>query len=227
LNKKSSSRPTFIEEQKLWKQGIKYIIGADEVGRGSFAGPVVVGAVVLSKKKCSKELLGQIDDSKRLKQEKREELSELIKEQADYWTVATVGVPVINKVGIGKATEVAFRKAVKDLRVKIYGLRIKSKLGITEEKLFLLIDGFEIKHVMGIGLKNQKAIVKGDQKSLSIAAASIIAKVYRDNLMQNFGKKYPEYCWDKNKGYGTKLHRDEIKKRGLTKLHRTVFCRAS
>ncbi|MBU2632703.1 ribonuclease HII [Patescibacteria group bacterium] len=227
MNKKSSSRPTFIEEQKLWKQGIKYIIGADEVGRGSFAGPVVVGAVVLSKKKCSKELLGQIDDSKRLKQEKREELSELIKEQADYWTVATVGVPVINKVGIGKATEVAFRKAVKDLRVKIYGLRIKSKLGITEEKLFLLIDGFEIKHVMGIGLKNQKAIVKGDQKSLSIAAASIIAKVYRDNLMQNFGKKYPEYCWDKNKGYGTKLHRDEIKKRGLTKLHRTVFCRAS
>lgn len=231
LSKKSLYKPSFNEEELLWEKRVNFVVGIDEVGRGAFAGPVVVGAVVLSKAKCTKELLEEINDSKQLKYLQRKRLSKLIKDQSDFWSIASVGVSKINKVGIGKATEIAFRKTIKDLRFKIYDLRIENsleirnlKLEIPEEKIFLLVDGFHIKFIKGIGLKNQKAIIKGDQKSLSIAAASIIAKDYRDSIMLKLSKKYSEFGWGRNKGYGTKEHQEAIRKFGQTEHHRKAFC---
>jgi len=222
--KKNSSKPTFKEERKLWKQGIKYVIGVDEVGRGAFAGPVTVGAVIFSKN-FTTNFMEQINDSKALSPKKRTELSPLIKSNSRY-SISTVFVGIINKVGIGKATEIAFRKAIKSIMYKVEGIKYKKDLlKIPKQKYFVLVDGFHIKYIKGIGLKNQKAIIKGDKKSLSIAAASIIAKVHRDNLMIKLAGKYPEYGFDIHKGYGTKAHREKIKKHGLLKIHRTVFCR--
>lgn len=227
-----TTRPTFNEEEKLWKQGYDYIIGIDEVGRGSFAGPVTAAAVVFSK---NVDILNleNVNDSKLLKIRQRETLSPLIKKSAFAWSISTVSVSVINKKGIGKATEIAFRKAVKDLRFKIRDLRIKNsleirnlKLEIPEQNIFVLVDGFHVKFIRGIGLKNQKAIIKGDQKSVTIAAASIIAKVHRDKIMKTLHKKYPNYHFSKNKGYGTKEHQKAIKKHGISKIHRTAFCKS-
>ena len=233
MNKKNSSKPTFKEEKTLWKQGIKYVIGTDEVGRGAFAGPVTVGAVIFSENFAT-SFMEQINDSKVLSPKKRTELSPLIRAHSNY-SISTVSVGIINKVGITKATEIAFRKAIKSIMYKAEGIKYKKDLleigncppagglEIPKEKFFLLADGFHIKYIKGIGLKNQKAIIKGDKKSLSIAAASIIAKVHRDNLMIKLAGKYPEYGFDIHKGYGTKLHREKIKKHGLSKMHRTSF----
>jgi len=213
-SKKKFFKPSFKEEKILWKKGFKYVIGIDEVGRGSFAGPVVTAAVIFDPKKCTPELLKEIDDSKRLKSLQRKRLSKEIKNQASFWEISVVGVLSINKVGIGKATNMAFRKSL--------GTIIKLLNGKTH---YVLIDGFHIKYVHDVGLKYQKAIIKGDQKSISIAAASIIAKNHRDKIMKTLSKKYPEYGFGKNKGYGTKEHQEAIKKHGLTKIHRTVFCK--
>lgn len=194
--------PTLNFEKKLWKLGYNYIAGMDEVGRGCFAGPVVVGAVIFPK---DFSLIANVADSKLLKPKQREKLSEIIKQQALAHAVAEVSVPVINKVGIGKATQMAFRKAVKSLE---------------KTPDFVLIDAFYIKHFIK---KKQKPIIKGDQICFSISAASIIAKVYRDKLMKNLAKKYPKYGFSKHKGYGTKQHQEAIKKYGLTKVHRKSF----
>ncbi len=239
VNKKNSSksfgktqdlRPTFKEEKKLWKLGYKYIIGVDEVGRGAFAGPVTVAAVIFpsslqgySLSKLTRSILVEVNDSKMLSPKKREELSPLIKKHSIY-SISTVSVRIINKVGIGKATEIAFRRSISSIMKKVLSIDKNSEFLIHNSRFFLLVDGFHIKYVKGIGLKNQKAIVKGDKKSLSIAAASIIAKVYRDNIMIKLSKLYPEYDFDLHKGYGTKLHRDNILENGVTNLHRTAFC---
>jgi len=118
------------------------------------------------------------------------------------------------RFGIGKATFIAMRDVVKNLRKSL-----------PNKKNFVLIDKFYVKHMRGIGLKNQKGIVHGDCISLSIAAASIVAKVHRDNLMKRLSKKYPDYNFSKNKGYGTVLHRKVIEKIGATELHRVAFVR--
>lgn len=194
--------PTLDTEQKLWKQGYRYICGTDEVGRGCFAGPVVVGAVIFPQDCIIPE---GIADSKLLKPKTREKLEPQIKDIAVSWAIAEVSVAVINKVGIGKATQIAFRKAVKRLNIKAD---------------FVLIDAFNIKH---LNRKRQKAIAKGDQVCISIAAASIIAKIYRDNLMKKLHKKYPHYGLAKHKGYGTKEHQMAIKKYGLSRIHRRSF----
>ncbi|MCL4387388.1 ribonuclease HII, partial [Patescibacteria group bacterium] len=119
----------------------------------------------------------------------------------------------INKVGIGKATQMAVRKVIKIIQSKVKD----------EHKLFVLMDAFYIRYLRGVGLRNQKAIVKGDEKSLSIAAASIVAKVKRDGLMEKLDRDYPVYNWKMNKGYGTLDHRTAIKKNGKTKHHRDAF----
>lgn len=194
--------PTLDFEKELWISGYNYICGIDEVGRGCFAGPVVVGAVIFPK---NLNLISGVVDSKLLKPRQREKLAEEIKNKAASWAVCEVKVSVINKLGIGKATQVAFRKVIKLLDKKAD---------------FVLIDAFYIKH---FNRKSQKAIIKGDQKCFSIAAASIIAKVYRDKLMKGLHKKYPEYGFAKHKGYGTKLHQTAIREYGLTKIHRTSF----
>ncbi len=207
--------PNFSFETTLWNKGIEYVIGADEVGRGSFAGPVVTACVVFKKSSKREEgLFSEINDSKLLKAKKRKILSDYIKREALAYSIAKVGVGDINKKGIGKSTQKATREAIKNL-VKEYNLNPK--------KIFLLADGFPIKYIRGVGLKRQKAIIKGDQKSITIAAASIIAKVYRDKLMRKLNKKYPGYGFSRNKGYGTAFHQTSMKKKGLTDVHRTSF----
>jgi ribonuclease HII len=194
--------PTLDFETKLWNSGYSLVCGLDEVGRGCFAGPVVAGAVVFPKKIV---LPSGIADSKLLTPQKREILSLEIKKTALFWAVGEISVLHINKLGIGKATQMAFRKAI-------------SNLGKIPD--YYLIDAFFIKHLEKL---KQKPIQGGDKICASISAASIIAKVYRDDLMRNLHKIYPQYNFEQNKGYGTKDHREAIKKHGLCKIHRTSF----
>lgn len=212
-------KPSFSFEKKLWEK-YPLVIGVDEVGRGALAGTVVAGAVAFNKNQ-EVRINNQgvkIDDSKRLKPKERIKAAKWIKENCLVCALGSSPVSYINKYGIVKATNRAFRIAIKELLRKI------NKSG---EK-YLLVDAFHIKYVREIGLANQKAIVKGDQKSISIASASIIAKVHRDRLMTQLArknKKYSLFGWGRNKGYGTKEHIFAIKKYGPTLLHRKLFLR--
>lgn len=209
------SRPTLTLERKLWIQNIKYVIGVDEVGRGAFAGPIVAGAVVLPQiMKISKKIkfLKEINDSKLLKAKTRRKLAKIIKKHAIIWAVDEVGIPTINKLGVGRANYMVFRKVVS---------RVLSQ--IDESSCFLLCDGFRTRYVRKIGLKKQMAIIDGDKKSITIAAASIIAKVHRDSLMRKLAKIHPYYKLSRNKGYGTRGHQKALRLYGLTKIHRTSF----
>ena len=225
--------PDFSFEKRYWKKGCKYVAGVDEVGRGSFAGPVVAAAVVFlpdSKYKFplkteSGDIL--VNDSKKLTPIRRQEADKWIRENALSWGIGLSSVSEINGKGMAKATRTAFRRAVYEA---------KERMGKNID--FLLLDAFFIPYIKGIpslkkvgkrkkadGHTRQLAIVNGDEKSLSIAAASIIAKVYRDRLMNNLGKKpgYKIYKWDKNKGYGTKEHLEAIREYGISKHHRKAF----
>jgi ribonuclease HII len=204
--------PGFRYERKLWRQGYKLVAGADEVGRGCFAGPVVAAAVVFASTALALPSEIIINDSKKLRPRQREKGAKWIKENAFAWGVGQASVGQINKFGIKKASEIAFRKAIQEAQSK-------SKID------YLLIDAFYIPYVRSLRRKNQLAIVNGDEKSLSIAAASIIAKVYRDKLMARLSRqsKYKKYGWGRNKGYGTRQHQLAIKKYGITRLHRKVF----
>lgn len=199
-------RPTFEHEISLWQKGLQSIAGADEVGRGSFAGPVVAAAVMFPKGISFKNSpLGEINDSKLLSHKKRVTLSKLIKEHALSYSISEIDVPTINTLGIGKAAQKAFTKAIQTL---------------SHAPDFCLVDAFSIPE---FNREQQKAIIHGDRISISIAAASIIAKVYRDELMEKLHATYPAYNFLKNKGYGTLFHRQMIQKHGLTPLHRTSF----
>jgi ribonuclease HII len=197
--------PTFDYEQKHWKKGARFVAGADEVGRGAFAGPVVASAVAFAPT-INIEVL--IRDSKKMKPRQRELASEWIKTNCLGWGVGEASVIEINKLGIVRATNKAFRRSI-------------TKCSIHIEKL--LVDAFYIPYIAGIKKKNQTPIVKGDGLSISIAAASIIAKVYRDRLMDTLGEEYKHYKWGKNKGYGTLEHRTAIKRYGITPEHRRAF----
>ncbi|MEM4230500.1 MAG: ribonuclease HII [Candidatus Pacearchaeota archaeon] len=211
-------KPSFKEEKIIWGKGYDFVIGVDEVGRGSFAGPVVAGAVVFKKGvRFKNRLMASINDSKLLSPKKREMIAKEILKYSLLNAISTIGLYAINKYGIGKATQMAIRKALKTIFLQIMA-KNKRKL-----QIFVLADGFHIRYIRGIGLLNQKAIIKGDRKSISIAAASIIAKVYRDKLMKKLDKKYPGYGFSRNKGYGTKKHIEAIKKYGLSKIHRKSF----
>ena len=202
MKKIIKQKPTFEFETSFWRQGLRYIAGVDEVGRGCFAGPVVTAAVILSQTFSAKE---EVNDSKLLSPKKREKLSGIIKKEAVAFSIAEVGVPVINEIGIGKAAQIAFKKAV---------------LELSTQPDFIFIDAF---YIDGIERNKQKPIIHGDRLSVSIAAASIIAKVYRDELMQKLHPQYVVYDFATNKGYGTQKHRDAIGKYGLCDLHRTSF----
>lgn len=206
--------PNFSFEKKLWKKGYRLIAGCDEVGRGCFAGPVVAGAVVFPKDLIIDEGI-TINDSKQVKPRKREVASVWIKKNAISWGIGEVPVSAINRLGLGKATQMAFRRAIKDANTCLESAKIN----------FLLIDAFYIPFTKSLRRKNQKPIIKGDTKSFSIAAASIIAKVYRDKKMLALSKKpkFKKYGWGRNKGYGTKEHQNAIKKFGLTRYHRKQF----
>ena len=194
--------PSLDVEKSLWKRGYKHIVGIDEVGRGSWAGPVVAAAVILPHDFKIPENFG---DSKQLKPRQREKMAKIIKKIAISWAIAEVPVLTINRLRIGKAIQIAFRKSLKDLHKKAD---------------FVIVDAFQIKYV---NRKKQKAIKKGDQKCATIAAASIIAKVYRDDLMKKLSKKYPLYGFGKHKGYGTRNHQEAIKNFGFCQIHRTSY----
>ena len=197
----TNKNPSFKQEQKLWNNELNYIAGVDEVGRGAFAGPLVAAAVILPKNFKRKG----IRDSKLLTPDLRETLSKYVIENALFYSISEVNVHFINQFGVGEATQKAFRKCLKNLKQSFD---------------FVLVDGFKIK---GFDDNRQKAIIHGDNLSISIAAASIIAKVYRDNLMRKLHKNFPEYNFYANKGYGTKFHRAALKQYGLSNEHRTSF----
>ncbi|HVT01373.1 MAG TPA: ribonuclease HII [Patescibacteria group bacterium] len=203
--------PDLNYEIELWKNGYS-VIGIDEVGRGSFAGPLVVCGVVFNstanEERLAKLLSYGINDSKKLKHTERKKLAEIIKSECLTHYISSIDVNKINKIGIGKATYSAAREIVKKLSV---------------DRPYVLMDGFRIKYVKGVGLKNQKGIVKGDSLCLSIAAASIIAKVTRDEYMRKLAHDFPKYGWGRNKGYGSLEHRNAIREFGPTIHHRTDF----
>ncbi|MBX4205722.1 ribonuclease HII [Candidatus Microgenomates bacterium] len=210
--------PHFSFERRVDKKGFNLIAGVDEVGRGCFAGPVVAGCVIFSSDyiRSVKIVEVLINDSKKMSSKQRELSDKWIKSNCISWGLGEASVSTINKIGIKKATEMAFRKAIVDANKKL------------EKSIeFLLIDAFYAPYVKGLRRKNQMPIVKGDSQSISIAAASIIAKVYRDNLMVKLGmnQNYKKYGWFHNKGYGTKIHRQAILENGVTKYHRKQFVR--
>lgn len=188
-----------IEKQYL-KKGFNLIVGVDESGRGSWAGPVVAGAVILGKRR-----IYNLNDSKLLSKKQRELLYyEIIKYALD-WSVGIVEVEEIDKLGVGKASILAMKRAV---------------LGLKNSPQLILVDAFDdigISEIPTIGIKF------GDRLSSSIAAASIIAKVERDRIMEKLHQKYPHYQFEKHKGYGTALHRFLIEKHGISPVHRRSF----
>ena len=179
----------------------KYEAGIDEAGRGSLAGPVTAAAVILGKNLRNKDL----NDSKKLSPKKRLELKKYIEKNALAYSVAFVNSSHIDKNNILNST-------FKAMHMSLEGLDI--------EPDFILVDGNLFKPYRDI---KYRCVIKGDQKYQNIAAASILAKTYRDEYMSNLHIKFPEYDWIKNKGYGTKFHIDMITKFGRTKYHRKSF----
>lgn len=190
-------------EEELYAEGIRFIAGIDEVGRGPLAGPVVAAAVVLPP---DFSVLG-VDDSKKLTEKKREELYILIIENALAYGIGIVDNNVIDEINILEATKLAMKQAVEEL---------------SEKPEYILIDALTLKDVS----IPQRGIIKGDSLSLSIAAASIVAKVTRDRIMDGYHKEYPHYAFDSNKGYGTKAHYEGLDCHGLCKLHRKSFLKS-
>lgn len=190
-------------EEKYYRQGLQRIAGIDEVGRGPLAGPVCAAAVILP---VGVEIEG-INDSKKLTEKKREALYDVIAEQAVAWATAFVEPEEIDRINIRQATHKAMRMAV-------------DALEITPE--ILLVDGNDR---IEFSLPSEY-IIKGDAKSQSIAAASIMAKVTRDRYMVKMAEQYPGYGLEKNKGYGTPLHMEGIRSIGLCPLHRRSFITA-
>ena len=180
----------------------EYICGVDEVGRGPLAGPVVAGAVILPKG-CR---ILYINDSKQLSEKKREELYDVITGQAAAWAVGCVSPERIDEINILQATYEAMRQAVGQLR---------------PVPDLLLNDAVQIP---GISIP-QVSVIKGDAKSITIGAASIVAKVTRDRMMQQYDKTYPEYGFAENKGYGSREHIEALQKHGPTPIHRRSFIR--
>lgn len=195
-----------------------FIAGADEVGRGAFAGPVVAACVVFPDTFCAEDVPDgiRIYDSKKLTALQREKASLWIQRNAVAWAVGEGSVQMINEEGIVPATYFAFRSSVQSTL---------SKGEVNVEKL--LVDGYKIPRVNHFSDDQQEAIVKGDQLSIHISAASIVAKVYRDSLMEklSISEKHTPYAWNINKGYGTKQHREAIQMYGITDHHRKLFCR--
>lgn len=200
---------TLTHEQKLWDEGYQFIAGADEVGRGCFAGPVVAACVVFPSTIKPPDSI-RIHDSKKLTALQRQKADKWIRHNALTFGVGQASAAKIDKHGLTRATNIAFRCA--------------AKCCLTRPEI-LLIDAFFVPFVRGINKAHQRPIIRGDGQVFSIAAASILAKVYRDNLMIKLSQnpRYAKYLWHKNKGYGTKDHRNAIKKHGATRLHRVSF----
>jgi ribonuclease HII len=197
------AKAKFIEmtmfERKYQELGYEWIAGVDEVGRGPLAGPVVAAAVILP----SDFHLSGIDDSKKLSENKREEFFKIIQEKAVAIEVGVIEAEVIDEINIYEATKKAMNNAIQSL---------------SKQPDVLLIDAMKLNTPF-----LEESIIKGDAKSISIAAASIIAKVTRDRMMKQYAVQYPEYRFEQNMGYGTKDHLEAIQLYGITPLHRRSF----
>lgn len=213
--------PSFREEKRLWKKGYKYVACLDEAGRGCLAAPVVAAAVILKNPKSKRSPSGRqgggrvgvqnlkIKDSKKLTPKRREELYKILTNPPAgglqiEWGIARVSEKVIDKINILEATKLAMKRAVEKL---------------SKKPNFLILDGnFRINSSIP-----QKSIIKADEKVFSCAIASILAKVSRDRMMERYHQNYPQYGFDRHKGYPTKLHRKMLKKYGPCKIHRRSF----
>lgn len=189
-------------EKEMLALGAEYIAGADEVGRGPLAGPVVCAAVIMPLGEG--ELIEGIDDSKKLKPEERERLAALIRERAIAYKVCEESSETIDSINILEATRLCMKRAVE-------GLAVQPDVVFTDGNFRLQTD------------LPQQNIVRGDALSYTIGAASILAKVYRDALMCEYDKLYPQYGFAVHKGYGTKRHTDAIREYGLCEIHRRTF----
>ena len=189
-----------IEDQNWAKNKNQRIIGADEVGRGSLAGPIVGAAVKLEFQHL--DLLSDVKDSKKLSPKKREEIYERVKENRIEYSISECSNLHIDQNGISVSNKEVLFNSINKLYKK-------------SDKVY--VDHFKIDQFGSISL------VRGEENSYSIALASVIAKVYRDNLMVDFGSKYPQYLFEKNKGYGTREHLNMIQKYGVCDIHRLSF----
>lgn len=187
-------------ERELFAEGYNLVCGADEVGRGPLAGPVVCAAVIMP----TDNIIEGIDDSKKLSKKKREEFAEKIQKIAIACHICRVEPQIIDEINILQATRLCMKNAVE-------GLGVAPDFCITDGNMTLDIS------------IPQKSIVKGDALSYTIGAASIVAKVYRDKIMEEYAAIYPEYGFESNVGYGSAAHIEAIKKYGLTPIHRRSF----
>lgn len=187
-------------ENTAYEKGYNLVCGVDEAGRGPLAGPVCAAAVVLPKGL----ILEDVNDSKKLTEEKREALFDVITEQALDWSIAFATVEEIEEINILNAAMLAMKRAVEGLKNPVD---------------FAIIDGNR-KPPLEIDCE---AVVKGDAKSMSVAAASILAKVSRDRILRQYAVDYPQYGFEKHKGYGTKVHVEALKKYGPCEVHRPSF----
>lgn len=187
-------------ETNLIKKGYKYVCGVDEVGRGPLAGPVVCAAVIMP----VDDIIDGVDDSKKLTEKKRQKLAEEIKKKAIAYAICRIEPQIIDEINILQATRLCMKNAIESLDIK---------------PDFVLVDG---NMTLDTDIP-QKYIIKGDSFSYSIGAASIIAKVYRDKLMEEYAVTYPQYSFEKNKGYGTVAHVNAIKQAGICLVHRRSF----
>ena len=199
-------KPNFKFEKTIITDKINYIAGVDEAGKGTLAGPVTVGIVIFDINNSNEKLLIDIgiNDSKKISPTKRQKLYEYIVLNSISYSTGSSSESEIDSIGINESIQLALSRALGNLNQKPH---------------HLLIDAIEYSY----SDIPQTSIIKGDQKSLSIAGASILAKVTRDNYMININNKYPHYLFNKNKGYGTKSHIDSIKKYGKSKIHRKSF----
>ena len=189
------------ETDKTFFNGISYLAGIDEAGRGPLAGPVVVGAVIMPKE----SFIEGVNDSKKVSEKKREQLYDQITSEAIAWSVGIVDQETIDEINILNATKKALTESIASLKIK---------------PEMILVDA-----LTGINTLNipYTSIIKGDATSYSIAAASIIAKVTRDRIMRQWDEVYPQYGFAKHKGYGTAAHYEAIKENGICPLHRKSF----
>ncbi|GCF11138.1 ribonuclease HII [Dictyobacter arantiisoli] len=196
--------PTLVEEMALFEQGYSFIAGLDEAGRGCLAGPVVAGAVILPEREDTLELFDGVNDSKKLSPATRDRLYDHIMQHAVSVGVGIGSVDEIDTRNILQATKYAMQLALQQLKPTPQAL---------------LLDAIYLPKVP----LPQRSIIKGDARSLSIAAASIIAKVTRDRIMVALHQEYPEYGFEQHKGYGTAAHLDALHRHGATPQHRRSF----
>ncbi|NOX37049.1 MAG: ribonuclease HII [Calditrichaeota bacterium] len=202
MNVPDTIPPDLEFEHLIWQQNIRYIAGIDEAGRGPLAGPVVAAAVIFE----PYTYIDGVRDSKKLTPEQRERLFEEIQAHALSIGIGVVSPTEIDRINIRQATFKAMRMAIGRLKIN---------------PQYLLIDGEELPE----NFYPQEALIGGDERCFTIAAASILAKVTRDRMMLEFHQQYPQYGFDRHKGYGTELHREMILKHGPCPIHRRSFLR--